>query len=91
MNPDNNDETYTSEHWVLVHPKTGDRHSFHRSRDNVCEGTVVVDSATYMIVQGRRFWEEYMRVGFIIDKKASHKCIVWGMKDFHDMCRHLEE
>tara|TARA_Y100000310_G_C20543328_1_gene744391 strand:+ start:692 stop:967 length:276 start_codon:yes stop_codon:yes gene_type:complete len=85
------EETFTSKHWVLVHPKTGDRHSFHRSRGDVCQGTVVVDSGRYGLIQGRRFWNEYIRIGFIVDEKAYNECKVWNMKEFYNVCREREQ
>ena len=50
-------------------------------------GTIHVDGKTYLIKQGRNFWNEYIRTGYVLDTKLGNKCIHWNMKEFHNMCR----
>ena len=48
---------------------------------------VYVDGKKYLRKAGRNFWNEYIRVGYVLDEKLSNKCKMWDMKEFHDMCR----
>ena len=86
MIPDN-DKTYTTEQWILVRHRDGTIHTFTIDKECTENYTVYVDGKNYLIKQGRRFWNEYIRVGYVLDEKLSHKCKMWDMKEFHDMCR----
>jgi hypothetical protein len=73
-------KTYTTKRWVLTRHVDGTIHTF--SIDFKCNGngTVNVDGKTYLKKQGRRFWDEYIRTGYVLDEKLSHKCKNWDMK-----------
>jgi len=79
-------KTYTTERWVLVRGD-GEVHTFSTDKESIENYTVNVDGGKYLIKQGRRFWDEYIRIGYVLDEKLSNKCKHWDMKEFHDMCR----
>ena len=79
-------KTYTTERWVLVRGD-GEVHTFSTDKECIENDTVNVDGKTYLKKQGRNFWNEYIRIGYVLDKKLSNKCKVWDMKEFNDMCR----
>ena len=80
-------KTYTTERWILVRHSDGTIHTFSIGCHSIENSTIDVDGKTYLIKQGRRFWDEYIRTGYVLDEKLSHKCKMWDMKEFHDMCR----
>lgn len=79
-------KTYDTNRWVLKH-SDGTIHTF--SIDEECNTSmlVYVDGKKYLRKAGRNFWNEYIRVGYVLDEKLSNKCKMWDMKEFHDMCR----
>tara|TARA_R110001583_G_scaffold190593_1_gene354978 strand:- start:3742 stop:3999 length:258 start_codon:yes stop_codon:yes gene_type:complete len=79
--------TYTTKRWLLVHPNDGTVHTFSIDKECIEGGTIHVDGKTYLIKQGRNFWNEYIRTGYVLDTKLGNKCIHWNMKEFHNMCR----
>ena len=84
-------KTYTTNKWVLVRHSDGTIHTFSINKECLENGTTVnVDGKTYLKKAGRNFWNEYIRVGYVLDEKLSHKCKMWDMKEFHDMCREKE-
>ena len=83
-------KTYTTEQWILVRHSDGTIHTFSIDKECIENYTVYVDGANYLIKQGRRFWNEYIRTGYVLDEKLSHKCKMWNMLEFHDMCREKE-
>ena len=78
-------KTHTTKRWVLV--REDEIHTFSTDKECIENYTVNVDGKNYLIKQGRRFWDEYIRIGYVLDEKLSHKCKMWNMKEFHDMCR----
>ena len=83
-------KTHTNERWILVNHSDGTIHTFSIDFKGNGNGTINVDGNTYLLKQGRRFWNEYIRTGYVLDKKLSHKCKMWDMKEFHDTCRTKE-
>ena len=83
-------KTYTTKKWILVRHSDGTIHTFNVDKKCIENGTVNVDGKTYLKKAGRRFWNEYIRVGYVLDEKLSHKCKQWDMKEFYDMCRAKE-
>ena len=84
-------KTYTTKKWILVRHSDGTIHTFNVDKKCIENGTVNVDGKTYLKKAGRNFWNEYIRIGYVLDEKLSHKCKMWDMKEFHDMCREKEE
>lgn len=78
-------ETYTTRRWVLTRQSDDSMHSFEIGKG--CIDTVNVDGKTYLKKAGRNFWNEYIRIGYVLDEKLSNKCKHWNMKEFNDMCR----
>jgi pyoverdine/dityrosine biosynthesis protein Dit1 len=78
--------THTTKRWVLIR-SDGTIHTFSTDKECIENDTVNVDGKTYLKKQGRNFWNEYIRIGYVLDKKLSNKCKVWDMKEFNDMCR----
>ena len=80
-------ETYSTNNWVLTRHSDDTIHTFSTDKECIENGTVNVDGKTYLKKAGRNFWNEYIRVGYVLDEKLSHKCKMWDMKEFQDMCR----
>ena len=83
-------KTYTTERWVLVRTSDNTVHTFSIDRECIENGTVKVDGKSYLKKAGRNFWNEYIRIGYVLDEKLSHKCKMWNMEEFHKMCRAKE-
>ena len=82
-------KTYTTERWVLVRGD-GAVHTFSVDKKCIENSTVNIDGDTYLKKAGRNFWNEYIRIGYVLDEKLGNKCKHWDMEEFHKMCRAKE-
>ena len=83
-------KTYTTERWVLVRTSDDTVHTFSIDKECIENGTVYVDCKNYLKKAGRAFWNEYIRIGYVLDEKLGNKCKHWDMEEFHKMCRAKE-
>ena len=83
-------KTYLTERWILTRQSDDSMHSFEIGKEDIENDTIKVDRQTYLKKAGRRFWDEYIRIGYVLDEKLSHKCKQWDMEEFHKHCRENE-
>jgi len=57
--------------WILVRPNDGTTHTFSIDEEEPILDTVNVDGKTYLKKAGRRFWDEYIRIGYVLDKEIT--------------------
>ena len=57
--------------WTLVRHGDGTIHTFSIDEECTENGTVSVDGKTYLKKAGRRFWHEYIRIGYVLDKEIT--------------------
>ena len=80
-------KTYLTERWILTRQSDDSMHSFEIGKEDIENDTIKVDRQTFLREQGRRFWDEYIRIGYVLDEKLGNKCKHWDMEEFHKMCR----